>query len=65
MVAYRRSYTVRRAQLVLVWVTVFNAPRYLIQVTQANSASYPQRDSGAVWLGVWLIPLVYERVGGR
>jgi len=38
--------TVRRARLVLGWVTVFGGETTLVfhQATQTNSASYPQRD---------------------
>jgi len=38
--------TLRRARLVLGWVTVFGGQTTLVfhQAIQANSASYPQRD---------------------
>jgi len=38
--------TLRRARLVLGWVTVFGGQTTSVfhQATQANSASYPQRD---------------------
>jgi len=42
--------TLRRARLVLGWVTVFGRQTTSLfhQVTQANSASYPQRDGKRV-----------------
>ena len=38
--------TLRRARLVLGWVTVFGRANHLgmLPATQANSASYPQQD---------------------
>jgi len=38
--------TLRRARLVLGWVTIFGGQTTLVfhQATQANSASYPRRD---------------------
>jgi len=69
----------RRARLVLGWVTVFGRQTTSVfhQATQANSASYPQRDGKWVpakvrWCSaageqrqVWFIQLVDKRVGGR
>jgi len=42
--------TLRRARLVLGWVTVFGGQTTSVfhQATQANSASYPQRDGKSV-----------------
>ena len=46
--------TLRQARLVLGWVTVFGRQTTLLfhQATQANSASYPQRD------GKWVLPAI-------